>query len=90
MNEASQFGPPASATALQPDPQTPEPSVLTARGITKTYTTGIWPRRRTLGVLRGADLHLRARGADIYNVSFHSAVTFDHATTPSEHQESDR
>ncbi|WP_341252319.1 ABC transporter ATP-binding protein [Euzebya pacifica] len=34
--------------------------VLSARGITKSYVTGIWPRRRRLDVLRGADLQLRA------------------------------
>jgi ABC-2 type transport system ATP-binding protein len=33
--------------------------VLDATGITKTYTRGVWPRRRSLRVLRGADLHLR-------------------------------
>ncbi len=33
-------------------------ATLTARGITKTYRTGWWPRRRTKHVLRGADLDL--------------------------------
>lgn len=33
--------------------------VLTAAGIVKTYTRGIWPRRHSLRVLRGADLVLR-------------------------------
>jgi len=33
--------------------------VLDATGITKTYTRGVWPRRRRLDVLRGADLRLR-------------------------------
>jgi len=33
--------------------------VLDATGIVKTYTRGIWPRRRSLKVLRGADLALR-------------------------------
>jgi ABC-type multidrug transport system ATPase subunit len=33
--------------------------VLSAAGIVKTYTRGIWPRRRSLEVLRGADLALR-------------------------------
>ena len=32
--------------------------LLTAQGIAKTYTRGIWPRRRSLRVLRGADLVL--------------------------------
>ncbi|HEX6235753.1 MAG TPA: ABC transporter ATP-binding protein [Acidimicrobiales bacterium] len=34
--------------------------VLSARGITKSYTTGLWPRRRPLRVLGGADVDLRA------------------------------
>lgn len=34
-------------------------SLLTAEGVAKTFTTGIWPRRRQLPVLRGADLELR-------------------------------
>lgn len=33
--------------------------VLSASGIVKSYTRGIWPRRRSLKVLRGADLVLR-------------------------------
>lgn len=33
--------------------------LLTARGITKSYTRGVWPRRRALPVLRGADVVLR-------------------------------
>ena len=33
--------------------------LLTASGIAKTYTRGIWPRRRLLRVLRDADLALR-------------------------------
>jgi ABC-2 type transport system ATP-binding protein len=32
--------------------------VLAARGIAKTYTRGIWPRRTSLNVLRGTDLTL--------------------------------
>ena len=32
--------------------------VLEARGVTKTYRTGWWPRRRVKPVLRGADLQL--------------------------------
>ena len=35
-------------------------SVLGASGITKTYRSGWWPRRRTTPELRGADLHLKA------------------------------
>jgi ABC-2 type transport system ATP-binding protein len=34
-------------------------SVLTARGVTKSYTAGLWPRRRSLRVLRGADIDLQ-------------------------------
>lgn len=37
----------------------PPAEVLVARDITKAYITGIWPRRRRLQVLRGADLELR-------------------------------
>lgn len=33
--------------------------VLSASGIVKSYTRGIWPRRRSVKVLRGADLVLR-------------------------------
>ena len=33
--------------------------LLRAEGVAKAYTTGIWPRRRRLPVLRGADLALR-------------------------------
>ncbi|MEX2419724.1 MAG: ATP-binding cassette domain-containing protein [Acidimicrobiia bacterium] len=36
--------------------------VLKATGIAKTYTRGIWPRRRRIKVLRGADLTLRPGG----------------------------
>lgn len=32
--------------------------VLTAQGLAKSYTTGIWPRRRSVRVLRGADVEL--------------------------------
>jgi ABC-2 type transport system ATP-binding protein len=32
--------------------------ILTASGVVKTYTRGIWPRRRSLTVLRGADVKL--------------------------------
>ncbi len=34
--------------------------VLEAFGIAKTYRTGAWPRRRSVHVLRGADITLRA------------------------------
>jgi ABC-2 type transport system ATP-binding protein len=34
-------------------------SVLTARGLAKSYTAGLWPRRRRVRVLRGADLDLQ-------------------------------
>ena len=38
-------------------PGTAEP-VLSARGITKTYRAGTWPRRRSVAVLRGVDVDL--------------------------------
>jgi ABC-2 type transport system ATP-binding protein len=31
-------------------------ALLDARGVTKTYRRGLWPRRRSLAVLRGADI----------------------------------
>lgn len=34
-------------------------AVLSASGIAKSYARGVWPRRRSLNVLRGADLVLR-------------------------------
>lgn len=34
-------------------------ALLSASGIVKSYTRGIWPRRRSLKVLRGADVVLR-------------------------------
>jgi ABC-type multidrug transport system ATPase subunit len=36
----------------------PSSTVLEATGITKSYRRGLWPRRRQLAVLRGADLVL--------------------------------
>ncbi len=33
-------------------------SLLTARGLRKTYRRGMWPRRRSLSVLEGADIDL--------------------------------
>ena len=35
-------------------------TLLEAGGVTKTYGSGLWPRRRTLPVLRGTDLTLSA------------------------------
>ena len=46
------------ATALPAAPQTKV--VLSAAGIVKSYTRGIWPARRVIPVLRGADVELRA------------------------------
>lgn len=43
----------AGSLAIDPAP------VLTATGLTKEYRTGMWPRRRRLQVLQGADLELR-------------------------------
>jgi ABC-2 type transport system ATP-binding protein len=39
-------------------PRADAPTVLEARGIVKSYRTGIWPRRRSRTVLRGADVRL--------------------------------
>jgi ABC-type multidrug transport system ATPase subunit len=47
------------AVAVNGDGHRPK-VVLDARGITKSYLAGLWPRRRALRVLRGADLELRA------------------------------
>jgi len=52
-------------TAATTMPALPEGSAdpvrrLTALGLTKSYTRGIWPRRRQLPVLRGADLTVGA------------------------------
>ena len=43
---------PESAPATGAEP------VLVARGVTKTYRAGTWPRRRSLVVLRGVDMDL--------------------------------
>jgi ABC-2 type transport system ATP-binding protein len=53
---------------MAPSPQHPHriqagegtTAVLEARGVAKTYRTGVWPRRRSLDVLRGADVVLDA------------------------------
>lgn len=37
----------------------PEDAVLAARGVFKSYRRGIWPRRRSVHVLRGVDIALR-------------------------------
>ena len=42
-----------------PEAQAERNEVLSASGIVKSYTRGIWPRRRSVKVLRGADLVLR-------------------------------
>jgi ABC-2 type transport system ATP-binding protein len=42
-----------------PPPGADVPAVLDARGIVKAYRTGVWPRRRSRQVLRGADVRLR-------------------------------
>jgi ABC-2 type transport system ATP-binding protein len=36
------------------------PAILRAEGLTKTFHRGIWPRRRAIPVLRGADLQIDA------------------------------
>jgi ABC-2 type transport system ATP-binding protein len=53
MGEPPFDTPPDGAKELVMQPR------LLARGITKSYRRGIWPRRRVLQVLRGADLLVR-------------------------------
>lgn len=48
----------AAPDKRSPGSVAPGSSVLAARAITKSYTAGLWPRRRTLRVLRGADVDL--------------------------------
>lgn len=48
------------APAGQPTPAAQRCPLLNARGIVKSYARGRWPWRRTLPVLRGADLQLCA------------------------------
>ncbi len=47
-----------------PSPSAPVPAarevVLQAAGITKSYRRGMWPRRRAMSVLKGADIRLSA------------------------------
>jgi ABC-2 type transport system ATP-binding protein len=47
------------ATATASAPATTEVAVLAATGIVKSYRRGVWPLRRSIPVLRGADLTLR-------------------------------
>lgn len=52
--------PPDAASADRRDGNPGETDhVLVASGIVKTYARGVWPKRRRLEVLRGADLTLR-------------------------------
>ena len=53
-------GPEAGAAARPDTRLAGEAGLLVARGVSKTYRRGVWPRRRTLPVLRGADLALSA------------------------------
>ena len=51
----------ANTTTLLPATDTADQfraAVLEARGVTKAYRTGWWPRRRVKAVLRGADVQL--------------------------------
>ena len=48
----------ARPLAAQPGAEPPGTPVLTVCGIEKAYRRGIWPARRTVQVLRGADLTL--------------------------------
>lgn len=47
------------ATSSSRNSDTESEAVLIARGVTKTYRTGWWPRRHSKRVLRGADVELR-------------------------------
>jgi ABC-2 type transport system ATP-binding protein len=58
------LGDETGTTALPPSVRMPDDAyagatLLEARGITKTYRRGVWPRRRSLPVLGGADVVLR-------------------------------
>lgn len=48
-----------TASFRMPDDIHPAATLLEVRGITKTYRRGVWPGRRSLPVLRGANLVLR-------------------------------
>ena len=50
-----------AVTAAEPglDSQSSAVAVMSATGITKSFRHGVWPRRRSVPVLRGADLVLR-------------------------------
>jgi len=52
----SQIPAPYRGTAATP--QSPEHRLLAARGLRKSYWRGIWPKRREVEVLRGADVEL--------------------------------
>jgi len=50
-----------TATAAQPQADSAgRPAVLRVAGVEKSFHRGIWPRRRTIGVLKGASLEVRA------------------------------
>ncbi len=56
-----EHGTPDVAVADRPSPTTDRgqrPPLLAARAISKTYRRGVWPRRRSLAVLRGADVDI--------------------------------
>jgi ABC-type multidrug transport system ATPase subunit len=56
--EANLTGGAVVADRLPPAAGDRAPALLQARAIAKTYRTGLWPRHRSLPVLRGADLDL--------------------------------
>lgn len=50
----------APTTRAKVEPVSDTAPVLAAREVSKTFRSGLWPRRRTVRVLRGASLELRA------------------------------
>ena len=46
--------------ALEPNAESRTAVVLRATGIDKSFHRGVWPRRRTIEVLKGASLEVRA------------------------------
>lgn len=50
--------PPGTTPSAGTDGARPSQPLLRAQALTKSYRTGIWPRRRLVHVLRGADVEL--------------------------------
>lgn len=59
-HETTTFGTETSSDGAREVASAGRPHLLSAEGVAKAYTTGIWPRRRRSPVLRGADLELHA------------------------------